>query len=41
MFAPVGVAGECIKIAPSLDISREALQEGILTLGEGMDEVLG
>ncbi len=39
MFAPVGVAGECIKIAPALDISREALEEGISTLGEAMDEV--
>ncbi len=40
MFAPVGVAGECIKIAPALDISREALEEGISTLGDAMDEVL-
>jgi len=40
MFAPVGVAGECIKIAPALDISREALQEGIHTLGEAMTAVL-
>jgi 4-aminobutyrate aminotransferase-like enzyme len=40
MFAPVGVAGECIKIAPALDISRGALEEGIATLGEAMDEVL-
>jgi 4-aminobutyrate aminotransferase/diaminobutyrate-pyruvate transaminase/4-aminobutyrate aminotransferase/(S)-3-amino-2-methylpropionate transaminase len=40
MFAPVGVAGECIKIAPALDISREALEDGIQTLGEAMDEVL-
>lgn len=41
MFAPVGVAGECVKIAPALDISREALEEGIRTLGEAMDEALG
>ncbi|HTZ52490.1 MAG TPA: aminotransferase class III-fold pyridoxal phosphate-dependent enzyme, partial [Spirochaetia bacterium] len=40
MFAPVGVAGECIKIAPPLDISRDALEEGISVLGEAMDEVL-
>ena len=40
MFAPVGVAGECLKIAPALDISRDALDEGIATLGEAMDEVL-
>lgn len=41
MFAPVGVAGECVKIAPSLGISREALEEGISVLGEAMEEVLG
>jgi 4-aminobutyrate aminotransferase/(S)-3-amino-2-methylpropionate transaminase len=41
MFAPVGVAGECIKIAPPLDVSREALDEGLAVLGEAMDEVLG
>jgi 4-aminobutyrate aminotransferase / (S)-3-amino-2-methylpropionate transaminase / 5-aminovalerate transaminase len=41
MFAPVGVAGECIKIAPPLDTSREALDEGLAVLGEAMDEVLG
>jgi 4-aminobutyrate aminotransferase / (S)-3-amino-2-methylpropionate transaminase / 5-aminovalerate transaminase len=41
MFAPVGVAGECIKIAPPLDVSREALEEGLSVLGEAMDEVLG
>jgi 4-aminobutyrate aminotransferase/(S)-3-amino-2-methylpropionate transaminase len=40
MFAPVGVAGECIKVAPALDISREALAEGIETLGEAMEETL-
>ncbi len=40
MFTPVGVAGECVKIAPPLDISREALEEGISVLGEAMDEVL-
>jgi 4-aminobutyrate aminotransferase-like enzyme len=40
MFAPVGIAGECIKIAPTLDITREALLEGISVLAEAMDEVL-
>jgi 4-aminobutyrate aminotransferase/(S)-3-amino-2-methylpropionate transaminase len=40
MFAPVGVKGECVKIAPALDMSREALEEGIRTLGEAMDEAL-
>ena len=41
MFAPVGVAGECIKIAPPLDISQEALQDGLGALGEAMDETFG
>ncbi len=40
MFAPVGVGGECIKIAPPLDISEEALTEGLAVLAEAMDEVL-
>ena len=40
MFAPVGAAGECIKIAPALDIPRGVLEEGISTLGEALDEVL-
>ena len=40
MFAPVGVAGECIKIAPTLDTTRDALLEGIAVLREAMDEVL-
>jgi 4-aminobutyrate aminotransferase-like enzyme len=40
MFSPVGIAGECIKIAPALDISREALEEGICTLRESVDQVL-
>jgi len=39
MFAPVGASGECIKIAPALDISREAIEEGLGVLGEAMDEV--
>ena len=29
MFAPVGAEGECIKIAPPLNITEEALQEGL------------
>lgn len=39
MFAPVGIAGECIKIAPPLDITEDALIEGISVLGEAMDEI--
>ena len=34
MFAPVGASGECIKIAPALDISKDALAEGLTVLGE-------
>ncbi len=41
MFAPVGVGGECIKIAPPLVINKEALKEGINVLEEACDEVLG
>jgi len=40
MFAPVGASGECIKIAPALDMPRDVLEEGISTLGEAMEEVL-
>jgi 4-aminobutyrate aminotransferase-like enzyme len=41
MFAPVGVAGECLKICPPLVISEEALGESIAVFGEACDEVLG
>ena len=41
MFAPVGVAGECLKIAPPLVINEEALRESIQVLEEACDEVLG
>ena len=40
MFAPVGTGGECIKIAPPLSISEEALREGISVLEEAMEEIL-
>jgi len=40
MFAPVGIAGECIKIAPPLTITRDALEEGLAVLGDACDEVL-
>ncbi|MEK6794525.1 MAG: aspartate aminotransferase family protein [Spirochaetota bacterium] len=39
MFAPVGVGGECIKIAPPLMISEEALRESIAVFEEAVDEV--
>ena len=41
MFAPVGVGGECIKIAPPLNTTEDALREGIAVLEEVCDEVLG
>ena len=41
MFAPVGGSGECIKIAPPLNISEDALRESIQVLEEALDEVLG
>ncbi len=40
MFAPVGVGGECIKIAPPLDIPEDALREGLEVLGSAMDAIL-
>jgi len=41
MFAPVGAAGECLKIAPPLTISEDALRESIQVLEEAVDEVVG
>ena len=41
MFAPVGIAGECLKIAPPLVITKEALLEGIKVFEEACDEILG
>jgi len=41
MFAPVGAAGECIKIAPPLTIPEDALRESIQVLEEALNEVLG
>lgn len=40
MFAPVGIGGRCVKIAPPLVISLEALEEGLCVLDEVCDEVL-
>ena len=40
MFAPVGVAGECLKIAPPLTISEAALRESIGVFEEAVEEVL-
>ncbi|HAQ20899.1 MAG TPA: aspartate aminotransferase family protein [Prolixibacteraceae bacterium] len=41
MFAPVGIAGECLKIAPPLNTTEEALMEGIKVFEEACDEILG
>ena len=41
MFAPVGVAGECLKIAPPLTISEDALRESLEVFAAACDEVLG
>lgn len=40
MFAPVGVAGECLKVAPPLTISEPALRESIAVFEEAVAEVL-
>jgi 4-aminobutyrate aminotransferase-like enzyme len=40
MFAPVGVAGECVKISPPLSIPEDALRESLAVFGEAVDEVL-
>ena len=41
MFAPVGVAGECIKICPPLSTPEEAIREGLAVLAEAAGDVLG
>jgi 4-aminobutyrate aminotransferase / (S)-3-amino-2-methylpropionate transaminase / 5-aminovalerate transaminase len=41
MFAPVGVAGECVKIGPPLTIAEGALLESVDVLQEACAEVLG
>jgi len=40
MFAPVGTAGQCIKICPPLVIPQEALEEGASVLARVCDQVL-
>jgi 4-aminobutyrate aminotransferase / (S)-3-amino-2-methylpropionate transaminase / 5-aminovalerate transaminase len=40
MFAPVGLGGGCLKIAPPLSTPREALEEGMAVLGETFQEVI-
>ncbi len=40
MFAPVGIGGECLKIAPPLTITKDALLESIAVFEEAIDEVV-
>jgi len=40
MFAPVGIAGECIKIAPPLSIAEDALRESVQVFEEAVDDVM-
>jgi 4-aminobutyrate aminotransferase/(S)-3-amino-2-methylpropionate transaminase len=40
MFAPVGIGGECLKIAPPLTISEEMLNESIEVFEAAVDGVL-
>jgi 4-aminobutyrate aminotransferase/(S)-3-amino-2-methylpropionate transaminase len=40
MFAPVGVAGECLKISPPLLIPEDALRESLAVFEEACGEVL-
>ena len=41
MFAPVGLAGECLKIAPPLVITEAELRESLVVFEAAIDEVLG
>jgi len=40
MFAPVGIAGECLKIAPPLTIDEDALRESLVVFEAAVDEVM-
>jgi 4-aminobutyrate aminotransferase-like enzyme len=40
MFAPVAASGECLKIAPPLTITEDALRESLQVFEEAVDEVL-
>jgi 4-aminobutyrate aminotransferase-like enzyme len=40
MFAPVGLAGECIKIAPPLSIDEDALREAVTVFEAVVDQVM-
>jgi 4-aminobutyrate aminotransferase-like enzyme len=36
----VGIAGECIKIAPPLSIDEDALRESVVVFEAAVDEVM-
>ncbi|MCL5105461.1 MAG: aminotransferase class III-fold pyridoxal phosphate-dependent enzyme [Armatimonadetes bacterium] len=40
MFAPVGIAGECLKVGPPLTIAEDALLESIEVFEEAVNEVI-
>ena len=40
MFAPVGVGGGCVKIAPPLCITAEAVEEGCEVIREAVKEAV-
>ena len=40
MFAPVGIGGECVKVAPPLSIDEEALRESVSVFEEAVHSVL-
>ena len=40
MFAPVGIGGECLKIAPPLTITKAALCEGLRVFEQAIDQVM-
>ena len=40
MFAPVGIAGECVKIAPPLTIDEDALRESVEVFKAAVDSVV-
>ena len=40
MFAPVGIGGECLKIAPPLTIAEDALRESLAVFEQSIDEVM-
>jgi 4-aminobutyrate aminotransferase / (S)-3-amino-2-methylpropionate transaminase / 5-aminovalerate transaminase len=40
LFAPVGVGGGCVKIAPPLCITADAIRDGLTALGEAVNEAV-